>query len=198
MSNSKAESAVNTRSDTLVFSIALNGYQYLYHNYLQSHKRFALRHGYAYELVKRPYITQLGVECCWLKLTLLLSALEKGFKYVMFIDADAYVHSNAPKLTSELFEQANVLMARSYSGRYNSGVIMVKNHYRSRHWLNKVICSKDSAIASENSVGWGENGHIIEHSKQGSCVGELAVKWNNTYIVNLPAYITHFCHGPMR
>lgn len=187
-----------SQPNTLVFSIALNGYQYLYRNHLKSHREYALRHGYMYEAVTRPVVTHLGVECCWLKLTLLLRALRNGYQHVMFVDADAFIHTRAPQITDTMFEHASVLMAKSYSGRYNSGVIMIKNHGDSLAWLKSIINKQSTSIDQKNSVGWGENGHIIEQSKKSPCVGEVDIKWNNTYQKNLTDYITHFSHGPLR
>ena len=68
----------------LVFSIVLNGYQWLYKDCIHSHKRYAELHGYTYQAVTRPYATSIDVECCWLKLTLMIEALENGY-YSVFL-----------------------------------------------------------------------------------------------------------------
>lgn len=183
---------------TLVFSIALNGYQWIYRNYLKSHREYARNQGYCYQAITRPIATSLGVECCWLKLTVMLSALEAGYERVMFVDADAYIHEITPTLDTADFNQCSILMAKGYSGRFNSGVIILRNSFRAKQWLRNVIASRYSAIESANAVGWGENGHIIELSNDVSLVGELNIKWNNTYNKELQGYITHFSHGPMR
>jgi len=44
------------RNKTLVLSIALNGYQWMYRNELASHYQYAQRHGYEHQAVTRPYI----------------------------------------------------------------------------------------------------------------------------------------------
>ena len=186
------------RSNTLVFSIALNGYQWLYKDFLHSHERYANRYGYDYQAVTKPMFTSLGVECCWLKLTLIQNALIRGYERVLFVDADAQISDRAPQILDEQFNQGHVLMARSYSGRFNSGVMLVKNHALVIDWLAQVLANKNKKVAAENSVGWGENGHIIECSKGSNIVGELDPRWNNTQFKDLADYIRHFNYGPLR
>jgi hypothetical protein len=149
------------KNNVLVFSIALNGYQWLYKDCIASHKRYAERNGYAYQVVTRPYATSIGVECCWLKLTLMIEALDSGYDAVLFVDADAYIQTHTPKLSSVLLPNKYVYLAKSYTGRYNSGVILLKNHNKVRRWLNSIIIARNQPISAKNDVGWGENGHRV-------------------------------------
>jgi hypothetical protein len=184
--------------NVLVFSIALNGYQWLYKDCIASHRRYVDRHGYTYQVVTRPYATSIGVECCWLKITLMIEALENGYDAVLFVDADAYVQSHAPKLSSVLLPNKFIYLAKSYSGRYNSGVLLIKNHSKVRLWLNTIVTARHQPILAENDVGWGENGHIIEYTKHCQFVSTLNRSWNNTYDPDLNDYIRHFSFGPLR
>lgn len=183
---------------TLVFSIALNGYQWLYKDYLRSHAQFASKHNYAYQAVTRPFITSKGVECCWLKLTLLQEALKAGYDNVLFVDADAYIQDNAPDLESNFHTGKYLYLARSYSGRFNSGVILIKNSQVIRTWLRNLLADRHQPISAANSVGWGENGHVIEHCKNRDFVSTLDNRWNNTHDPVLKDYIRHFSFGPLR
>ncbi|MFQ3189531.1 MAG: hypothetical protein ACI936_000656 [Paraglaciecola sp.] len=186
------------KNKVLVFSIALNGYQWLYKDCIASHKRYAEINGYTYQVVTRPYATSIGVECCWLKLTLMIEALYSGYDAVMFVDADAYIQTHTPKLSSVLLSNKYVYLAKSYTGRYNSGVILIKNHSKVRSWLNTIITARHHPVLAENDVGWGENGHIIEHTKHCQFVSTLNRSWNNTYDPELNDYIRHFSFGPLR
>ncbi|MFT6988487.1 MAG: hypothetical protein ACJASL_000449 [Paraglaciecola sp.] len=186
------------KDKVLVFSIALNGYQWLYKDCIASHKRYADRHSYTYQVVTRPYATSIGVECCWLKLTLMIEALDNGYDAVLFVDADAYIQIEAPKLSSVLLPDKYIYLAKSYSGRYNSGVMLIKNHSKIRRLLNTIITSRHQPISAENDVGWGENGHIIEYTKHCQFVSTLNRSWNNTYDPELNDYIRHFSFGPLR
>jgi hypothetical protein len=186
------------KHNVLVFSIALNGYQWMYKDCIASHRRYADRHGYTYQVVTRPYATSIGVECCWLKITLMIEALDNGYDAVLFVDADAYVQSHAPKLSSVLLPDKFIYLAKSYSGRYNSGVMLIKNHSQVSQLLNTIITARHQPILAENDVGWGENGHIIEYTKHCQFVSTLNRSWNNTYDPDLNDYIRHFSFGPLR
>ncbi len=186
------------KNNVLVFSIALNGYQWLYKDCIASHKRYAESNGYIYQVVTRPYATSIGVECCWLKLTLMIEALDSGYDAVLFVDADAYIQTHTPKLSSVLLPDKYVYLAKSYTGRYNSGVILLKNHNKVRRWLNSIIIARHQPISAKNDVGWGENGHIIEYTQHCQFVTTLDRVWNNTYDPELDDYIRHFSFGPLR
>lgn len=182
----------------LVFSIALNGYQLLYRKFLDSHKNYAARHGYHYQAITRPYFTSMGVECCWLKLTLMQHALCQGYQAVMFIDADAFVHERAPNLENMLSNNAHIFMAKGYTDRFNSGVMVVKRGKCAEKWISDILADKNKPIEPHDSVGWGENGHIIKHAHNKSFIMEIDKRWNNTDQPAMDDYITHCNYGPLR
>jgi hypothetical protein len=183
---------------TLVFSIALNGYQWMYKKELSTHKSYANTYGYDYQSITRPSFSALGVECCWLKLTLMRSALSAGYDTIMFIDADATVQENCPALESIFIETKHLYMAKGHSQRFNSGVLIAQNTPQIAEWLTRVIESRSQPIEAKNSVGWGENGHIIELSNNCSFICEIEQKWNNTYDHQLNDFIQHKNCGPLR
>jgi len=184
--------------DTLIFSIALNGYQWKYSKHLQSHSQYANKYGYHYQVVTQPHFSKLGVECCWLKLTLMYEALLAGYKQVVFLDADALVQSGCPEIESVLAEGKYLYLAKGYSGRFNSGVIIVKNNINVINWIANVINNRNKSVEIENDVGWGENGHIIEYSNNCDFVQEISQVWNNTYDTNMVSFIRHQNSGPLR
>lgn len=188
----------DVKSDLLVFTVALNGYQWLYKNCIASHQRYADKHNYCYQAVKRPFFTMLGSECCWLKLSLALQAFDAGYNKVMFVDADAYINDDAPNIETTIRPDKHVYLAKSYSGRFNSGVIFMLSNEETIAWLNKILSARMKVVSMEDSVGWGENGHIIKHSKDCDFVETIDRRWNNTYDQNLDDYIRHFCFGPLR
>jgi hypothetical protein len=186
------------QNKTLIFSIALNGYQWLYRDCISSQRAYAKHYGYEYRVICRPYFTSMGVECCWLKLTVMLEALKAGYNTVLFVDADAYIKTSAHQLESLLRPNKYLYLAKSYSGRFNSGVILVKNHYKIQQWLVDVISARHLSVLPEHDVGWGENGHIIEYTQNCQFVCTLDRRWNNTYDIHLSDYIRHFSFGPLR
>jgi hypothetical protein len=186
------------KTDLLIFSVALNGYQWLYRDCIASHQRYAKKHGYCYQVVSRPFITELGSECCWLKLTLTLSAFSAGYHKVLFVDADAYINENAPAIEKTIQANKYVYMAKSYTGRYNSGVMFMLNHEHTITWLKKILASRMTSVSNADSVGWGENGHVIKYAKGRTFIKTIDRRWNNTYDPELDDYIRHFCFGPLR
>lgn len=183
---------------TLVFSIALNGYQWMYQKELASHKHYAQKCDYEYQAITRPYFSALGVECCWLKLTLMRTALLGGYQNVMFIDADAMVQLNCPPIETLFIANKHIYMAKGYSNRFNSGVLIAQKNRQVIDWLTRVIDSRMHNVLDKNSVGWGENGHIIELSHNCSFICEMDQKWNNTYDLHMTDFIHHQNCGPLR
>lgn len=183
---------------TLIFSIALNGYQWMYQKELTSHHHYAKKFSYDYQAVTRPYFSSLGVECCWLKLTLMRTALLAGYECVVFIDADAMVQPDCPAVETLFMTNKYLYMAKGYSNRFNSGVMIARQHKHVIDWLTDVIDSRMLNVLDENSVGWGENGHIIELSHNCSFICEIDQKWNNTYDFLMIDFIRHQNYGPLR
>jgi hypothetical protein len=186
------------KSDLLIFSIALNGYQCLYKDCIASHQGYAKKHGYCYQVVSRPFITNLGAECCWLKVTLTLAAFDAGYKKVFFVDADAYINEEAPAIETTIQTDKYIYLAKSYTGRFNSGVMFMLNHEIAITWLKTVLSNRMTPLSDQESVGWGENGHIIKYSKNRTFIEVIDRRWNNTYDPDLDDYIRHFCFGPLR
>lgn len=189
---------MKSASQLLVFDIALNGYRLFYRKALKSHQDYAERIGATYINVSRPYFSLLGVECCWLKLCLIKAAIERGYDQVLFLDADAVVQTTCPDIRQCLSSDEAIYMAKGYTGRYNSGVILVQQHQQTLPFLNRILSSRFQSIPDSDSVGWGENGHIIHHAKGVDFIGTLGIEWNNTYDATCDDYIRHFNFGPMR
>lgn len=187
-----------TNPKTLIFSIALNGYQWLYPKHLSSHQEYANKNNYEYVLISKPSISNLGMECCWLKLVLLKAALVNGYQNVMFVDADALINVNCPPI-HEIFADGKYLyMANGYTGRFNSGVMIARKAEALINWLDKLILYRYQHLPSIDSTGWGENGHVIHFSKQVNFIKVLHHRWNNTFDDKLNDHIRHFSNGPMR
>ena len=182
----------------LVFTIAFNGYQFLYEKFLESHRAYAHRYGYNFLALSQPTFCFLGMECAWLKLCVLHRALQLGYETVLFVDADAFIAEDAPPIESCLQPGKYLYMARGYSGRFNSGVIVARNHAVLRKDLHRLVGAPHAPIPAEDQVGWGENGHLIHLARQRAYVGELDWRWNNNYRVEQRDFIRHYSAGPMR
>ncbi|NKC17567.1 MULTISPECIES: hypothetical protein [Pseudoalteromonas] len=187
-----------SKNTTLIFSIALNGYQIRYRRHLESQRRYAEKMGYEYIVVEKPWVTNLGAECCWLKLYLLRAALTAGYQYVLFVDADAYIQNDCPELTSLVKPDKFLFMAKGYSGKLNSGVMLMKSCPESIAWLDQIINAIHEPVSDIDTVGWGENGHVIHFAKGCDGLEVINEKWNNTRSEQCEDYIRHFNYGPMK
>ena len=126
-------------SGTLVFSFALNGYQWRYGELLKTHQAYCDRYGYRYIAVTKPRFSLLGLEVAWLKIQLINEALQAGYSTVAFFDADTRVAENAPSLNWVEQSNKDIWAAKGFSGRYNSGVLCIKNTSASRHFFSQLL-----------------------------------------------------------
>lgn len=186
------------RSQTLVFSVAINGYHWKYRKNIDSHRAYAKRQGYRYVVVDRPVISLLDMECAWLKVALMIEALRAGYQWVLFVDADAEIKPGAPAIES-LDEQGKCLyMARGYSQRINSGVLIAKQSEEACIFFRQVLESSDMPLPVADDVGWGENGHIIHFAKNNPGLKLISRRWNNNGDLFLRDHIRHYSAGPLR
>lgn len=182
----------------LIFSVALNGYQWIYKDHVASQRAYAKRIGANYQVVTKPLVSRSGVECCWYKLYLLVQAIKSGYQYVLFLDADCFVQPDCPDIRQCCADSNSVYMAKGYSQRFNSGVILAKGDTRALEFFESVLSSRKTKLNDKDSVGWGENGHIIACARECRFVGSLSQKWNNTSDLELKDYIRHENFGPLR
>ncbi len=183
---------------TLVFTVAINGYHLLYRRNIASQRAYAQRHGYHYVAVTQPIYSPLGWEVAWLKLYLARHALRSGYQQLLFVDADAEIRSSCPPLREVLDQQHSIYAARGYSGRVNSGVLLLRRSAASLQFLDRVIAAQGQALPSADDVGWGENGHIIQALHRETAFRELPPSWNNNHSPLLDDYIRHYSAGPLR
>ena len=189
---------MNSRKNGLVLSMALNGYQIIYKDCLQSQKDYADRFGFDYVAISRPYFTRLWMACCWLKLVLIQSALENGYPWVLFVDSDAEIRSWCPDFRSLSKPGKSLYMANGSSGRVNSGVIIAKNEISTIKFFSQVLDHFGMKLPIEDRVTeWGENGHIIHFSKGQSFLEILPSDWNNSLVPESQDFIRHYT-GIMR
>ena len=180
---------------TLVFCIALNGYDIVYAANIESHRRYARRWGYHYELVREPAWVTID-QAVWLKVELLKRAITAGWSEVLFVDADCELRNSAPSLVEAAPENASICLAPGFSGNFNSGVILVRAKMQARAFLARALQLADTSVPEQD---WGENGHLIHVEKTMGGVTSLDTKWNNNADTEMDDYIRHYsAGGPMR
>jgi hypothetical protein len=182
----------------LVISMGLNGYQWKWKRAVASHREYCRKHEYDYVFVQKPSFTPLKMESAWLKLPLIISALKSKRQWVLFIDCDAVISEDCPPVTSVAQPQKSLFMVNGFSGRVNSGVILIRNDFEIRSLMEKILANALQPVPKEDDVGWGENGHVIQFSKNFSGLQILGTEWNNNQNPDLKDYIRHYSAGPMR
>lgn len=185
-------------SKTLVFTVAINGYQWLYRDNLNTQKAYADKCGYDYLAVTQPTTSALGMECAWLKLALILSAFTRGYDSVLYVDADAKIADKTPDLGILLEPEKFLYMAKGYSGRVNSGVIFTLKNQDVINCFSKMIENCELPVPPEDDVGWGENGHVIHYTKNQAFLKIIDSHWNNNHQLDMDDFIRHFSCGPLR
>ena len=178
--------------------MAFNGYQYLFRKTIDSHRAYADKHGFAHAFVDQPSFTPMLLECTWLKVPLLLSAMAKGFDYVLFVDSDAELKPDCPNVLDVVSPGKSIYMVDGRSGRVNAGVIFAQRTAAAARIVQLVLSNFNMALPKEDSVGWGENGHWIHFTKNNPALEKLDLRWNNTFDPALSDYIRHYAGGPMR
>ncbi len=95
-------------------------------------------------------------------------------------------------------EGKDLYLANGFSGRANSGVIIVRSSERVVSLLSTMYVNALNPLPAEDDVGWGENGHVIHYAKDYEGLQVLDQRWNNNFAPELEDYFRHYSAGPMR
>ncbi|AFU99799.1 hypothetical protein [Simiduia agarivorans] len=182
----------------LVLSFVAGGYHWRYARELESQRVYAARMGYDFRLAVLPVLHRLGPELVWFKIHLIRAALQRGYDWVLFVDADARIQSECPPVEPSLHKDKSIYLTRGYSGRFNSGVMLFRRTNASFEFLITLLRHRTDVVPAEDDVGWGENGHVIHFAKANPSVQALDERWNNNGRPLAADYIRHFSAGPMR
>lgn len=180
--------------DTIVFTIATNGYDEIFEDCLKSQKEYALKHNYEYRaLTGSPPSGISGTMSGWLKIVTICRLLKKGYQKVFFIDADALVREEAPPVETLLEEGKDIYVSYDFSNRINSGVIFVRNSRASQSFFKKLHWMSDipGGLLPKEDRNLYENGHFIFLAKKDNSVKIISNKWNNTTGESIGEYIWH-------
>jgi hypothetical protein len=182
----------------LVISLGFNGYQWIYARNVLTQRAYCARHGYDYVMVSRPRFTNMLMECAWLKIPLMMAALDAGRPWVLFLDSDVEVKPHTPDILSLETDDKDLYLAKGFSGRVNSGVILARQSERLLSLFSTMYTKALDRVPEEDDVGWGENGHVIHYSKNYDGLEIIDQRWNNNFSPDLDDYFRHYSAGPMR
>jgi hypothetical protein len=200
-SQGRQSSSEAMQRNTLVFSIALGGYDRPFADCLESQAAYCRRWGYQYTVVREAPRTLRPIEAAWLKIALLRAALGHGYRWVAFLDADCEVREHAPAFVdflSALAPTKTIFLAPGFKGRINSGVIFLRNAPSSKELLDTVIANADYPVPKEYRTAF-ENGHMIHFGSNHPAVHMLEHRlWNNNSEMDPSSYIQHYSGFTLR
>lgn len=185
---------------TLIFTIATNGYAEFMAEHIASQREYAAVHGYRHvALTKTPPWGISASSSAWLKIPMMLHYLRTACDRVLFLDADAKVTHKAPPLEAMMVPAKTVYMAREASGKFNSGVMMCLRSPTAIAFIRRIYSLADwpaSWLPREDQNLY-ENGHVIYVSHFfDQYIQTIDPRWNYTYATVLPDPDDHFVlHG---
>ncbi|MFH5803659.1 hypothetical protein [Alienimonas sp. DA493] len=173
---------------TVAFTVATNGYDQTFADCLESQRAWADRHGYAYLVLDgAPPGGIDGAESAWLKIFAIRELLDRPeVAHVVFLDADATVRPHAPAAPTDA--GFSILAARDHTGRYNSGVLLVRAADDARAFFRRLCRMADVPpvwLPKRDRNLW-ENGHFIYLARKTGAVGDLDPQWNFTSGLEAP------------
>jgi hypothetical protein len=184
-----------TSQDVLMFSCGFNGYGMKYSRCVTTQREYALRMGFTYRLFDYPGLIP-SAECKWLKIPIMMRALQDGWPLVFFVDVDCEMRPSCPDVRILLENDKDLYFAHGFSGRINSGVILARNSTNVCQLLQTVADEREKKLPPEDGVADGENGHVIHFAKNKSYVQIIDGRWNNNREVRPDDYIRHYT-GPL-
>lgn len=185
--------------NVFMFTVATNGYDEVFADYLETQKNYAAENKYTYHAItKTPPYGISGSMSAWLKIPITLRALRAGYDWVFFVDADCKINAHTPPVQSVFTEGKSIYFCHDWTRRINSGVMIVYNTKDSVNFFRKVFYLADvpGFLLPKNDRNLYENGHVITVGKSHPAVEILDDKWN--YISDQPNDNVYIKHGGER
>lgn len=180
--------------NVFMFTIATNGYDEIFADWIKSQRDYACAHNYRYlAITQAPTNGISGTNSAWLKLAIIARALVKGYAWVVFVDADCLIRLHAPPVESVQVPQKSIYCALDFSNRINGGVILARNTEDSQRFFQKILRWSDlpTFFLPKTDQNLYENGHLIFFAKRNSAVCIIDQRWNNTTNQPIGEYIWH-------
>lgn len=183
----------------IVFSMGFNGYQWKYLRNIKSHEKYCAKYGFDYVCLEKPAFTNLRRSSAWLKIIVIAAQLQLGRPWVFYLDTDVEVKDDTPDFRTLESEGKDFYIANGFSGRPNSGVMIVKNTPEIVKVFSDMFLNATTRVPGDDYVsGWGENGHVIHYSKAHPGTQTISNMWNNNANAEMKDYLRHYSAGPMR
>lgn len=175
------------------FCAASDDYVEKYSNFIQSHKRYCMKHDIDYYIENDPLEPdQTKKEWYWKKITCVEKYFDR-YDYVGVVDADLFILNRAPDIRTILDSKNSIFYANGKTGKPNSGFVIIKNSKKGKHYLSTVLEYRKIAGKLKPNTG-GENGSVIHYIKNfPKFTKEIDRKWNfSSFKGQRFAYCLHF------
>lgn len=161
---------------------------------IASQRAYARKIGARFVLINKPARVSDTALSAWLKVPVMLHALQSGYDWVAYIDADCEIRRDAPDFRAKLQDnQGDVFMATGSSGRINSGVMIARGSRNGVLFFERVLDSMTAKIPAEDRASLKyENGNVIYVNRVHGGVTILDSRWNNTHDPDLDDYVRHY------
>lgn len=185
-------------NEVLVFTIATNGYDEIFKEYIASQEDYAKSQGYDFLVFRgRPKSGISGSDSAWLKVPLILKALNEGYRKILFLDSDCMVMPHTPPIESMYKRDGLFYMAKD--GRediFNTGVMMIINDDRTIKLFRRILNFSDvpGFFFPKRFQALYEMGHIVYFSRDKQWLKEIERKWNDNTNEVTGHYVLH-AHG---
>jgi hypothetical protein len=182
----------NSATRPLVICIALRGYHRFFRKCIDTQRLYCRNHNYDYRLINRIPYRLPAADASWLKIPIILEALNAGRPWVMTIDADCEIRTETPELESLHRSGKSVYMALGHSRRINAGVIIVANTAQAHTLFSTILEHSHEPVPRAHRAAY-ENGHVIHFATNHDAVCLLEHRlWNNNSSFDASSYIQHY------
>lgn len=184
-----------SRSTPIIFSIATNGYDVVFADWIRTHEQWCERQGYEYYCFNES--PPKGIDAnlsAWSKVFILFRLLEMGHQWVGFLDADTRIDDRAPDFRADCPSGRSVFCVLERDGRPNSGVIFTRREGGSVRFFRLMSFFVDvpGRLLPKRDANLFENGAFNFFSRKfPTTVGFLDRKWNNNTGEPMGEYIWH-------
>lgn len=172
--------------------IASDDYLKKYKKCIMSQEIYSKKNNYNYILNSDPTDIVHWKDWYWKKIHEAKKLLD-NFDYLIIIDADCEVTSNAISIESVL-DNNSIYYVLGISNRPNSGFFIIKNNLQGHKFLDNVLKKRKKEFPINLSSTKGENGHIIWDLIENKYnIKELPICWNCSQPEFIDqAYIIHY------
>ena len=141
---------------------------------------YAKKHSFDYEFSYGDIVPEWDMLCGgWAKLALISGALQRGYKYVVWLDVDALIVDMDADLREACPEGIGMVIHHSPNPHYNIGCMYMTNSQEVKEFVNYWMSWYPGPTFKGS---WHEQAilNLLSQTPAGQIVKEIDCKWNST------------------